>query len=71
MGEMTKADAAKLVRRLVPKLDKEGKPIIIDGKPAMTEGTVREDEVLSFKDYGDHAIVVTNDGQKLRGDKKK
>ena len=28
---------------------------------------VAEDEVLSFKDYGTHVVVVTTDGQKLTG----
>ena len=60
---LTKAQAAALVKRQVQKLNK-------DGKPAQESVSVKESEVLSFRDYGDHVIVVTTAGQKLRGDKK-
>jgi hypothetical protein len=70
--EMTKADAAKRVRRFVygpvktGKVDADGKDVmdikLIDRLP------VRENEVLDFKDFGTHVVVVTVDGQKFRSD---
>ena len=62
--ELTKADAAKLVKRtvIVPP-EKEG------GKPTTKEVAIKESEVLAFKDYGDHVVVVTDDGQKFTGEK--
>lgn len=62
--EMTAADAAKLVSRVAPVLNKEGKP---SGETKQI--AVKASEVLSFRDYGDRVVVVTNDGQKLTGDK--
>jgi membrane protein implicated in regulation of membrane protease activity len=58
---MTAAEAAKLVSRDVGK----------DGKPngEIARKPVRADEVLDFRDYGDHVVVVTVDGQKLTGEK--
>lgn len=67
-SEMSAADAAKQVRRTVvePVLDDEGKPT---GKTKIKTKiktlSVKADEVLSFKDYGSHVVVVTTDGQKL------
>ncbi|MEW8494244.1 MAG: hypothetical protein AB2604_10600 [Candidatus Thiodiazotropha taylori] len=61
-AEMTKAQAAKLVKRTVPVLDK-GKAT---GK--FKSVAVKTDEVLDFKVYSDHVVVVTTDGQKLKGD---
>lgn len=62
---LTAADVAKLVKRELPILDKEtGKPT---GKTRQIP--ISANEVLSFRDYGDHVVVVTNDGQKFRGDK--
>lgn len=63
---MTAAQAAKKVKRPVIELiDGKGE----DGKPVKIEKTklvpVTEDEVLSFKDYGTHVVVVTVDGQKF------
>lgn len=52
--ELTAADAAKLVKR--PVADKDGKTKLVP---------VAADEVLSFKDYGTHVVVVTTDGQKF------
>ena len=52
--EMTAAEAAKAVRRTV--VGKDG---------ASKQVAVRAEEVLSFKDYGKHLVVVTRDGQKL------
>jgi len=65
---MTPADAAKCVKRTVTELvenkDADGKP----GKKAVTkEVAVTAKEVLSFRDYGTHVVVVTRDGQKLTG----
>ena len=65
-SSMTKAQAAKQVKRTVVELvDGKGE----DGKPVKIEKTKRmpvsEGEVLSFKDYGSHVVVVTTDGQKL------
>lgn len=63
-AEMTAADAAKLVCRVVPVLNKEGKP---NGETKQI--AVKASEVLSFRDYGDRVVVVTNDGQKFIGEK--
>ena len=66
--KMTSADAAKCVKRTVTELvetkDADGKP----GKKAVTkEVAVTAKEVLAFRDYGTHVVVVTRDGQKLTG----
>ncbi|HSV81484.1 MAG TPA: hypothetical protein VLK85_19990 [Ramlibacter sp.] len=64
--DMTAAEAAKAVRRPVTRY--------IDGKDAAGKATkvpkieyvaVEAKEVLSFKDYGSHVVVVTKDGQKF------
>jgi len=69
--EMTAEDAAKLVSRQAPKM-KDGKPVLDkDNKPVMEDKAIDADEVLSFRDYGDHVVVVTTAGEKLRGDVKK
>lgn len=64
--EMTAAEAAKSVKRTVieyeDRKDKDGK-LIRTGKPKQV--AVEPNEVLSFKDYGTHVVVVTKDGQKL------
>lgn len=61
--EMTAADAAKFVCRVVP--------ITSKGVPTgeTKEVAVKASEVLSFRDCGDHVVVVTTDGQKLTGNK--
>lgn len=71
--EMTAADAAKLVKRKVT----ERKPVMKngeqvrdkDGAPVFEETTrttpIAASEVLAFKDYGTHVVVVTKDGQKF------
>ncbi len=64
--EMTAADAAKLVCRVVPVLGKDKKPT-----DETRDIPIKAAEVLSFKDYGDHVVVVTIDGQKFRGEKAK
>lgn len=69
----TAADAAKLVKRVVrmrEPVTKNGAPVTDGaGKPTFKEYDKRvdigADEVLSFKDYGTHVVVVTKDGQKL------
>jgi DNA-binding LytR/AlgR family response regulator len=61
--ELTAAQAAKLVKREVPVMEK-GKPT---GK--MRQVAISVDKVLTFKDYSTYVVVVTTDGQKLRGDK--
>ena len=60
--KMTAAEAAKRVKRTVTELV-EGK----DGAkvPRAKKVAVEASEVLSFRDYGTHVVVVTKDGQKL------
>lgn len=60
--EMTVEQAAKLAKRTVLETV-EGK----DGekKQVTKKVSVSAAEVLSFKDYGGHVVVVTKDGQKL------
>jgi len=57
---MSAAAAAKLVKRptLVPPKEK-------GGEPAIEMVAVKASEVLAFKDYGSHVVVVTVDGQKF------
>lgn len=60
--KMTAADAAKRVKRTAIEL--------VDGKdgakvPRAKQVPVSEREVLSFRDYDTHVVVVTTDGQKL------
>lgn len=68
--EMTKADAAKRVRRsvTVPVTDKDG-VVKKDGAGNVVTKTekvaVAASEVIAFKDHGTHVVVVTTDGQKL------
>jgi hypothetical protein len=62
--ELTVAEAAKLVKRTVTTPpEKEG------GKPVTKKVEIEASEVLDFKDYGDHVVVVTKDGQKFTGKK--
>jgi len=60
--EMTAAQAAELVMRTIKVVGK-------DKKVTAEHVVVDASEVAGFKDYGDHVIVVTTDGQKLRGNK--
>ena len=60
--EVSAKDAAKAVKRLVPKLDEAGKDT---GEFDSVEVTA--DELLSWAKRGDKIIVVTTDGQKLEG----
>ena len=59
--KLTAADAAKRVQRIVLE-PAEGKDKFKEKRVA-----VSADEVLSFKDYSTHIVVVTVDGQKLTG----
>lgn len=64
--QLTAAEAAKRVKRTVVELvDGKGE----DGKPTKVarekKVAVETAEVLSFKDYGTHVVVVTKDGQKF------
>jgi DNA-binding LytR/AlgR family response regulator len=68
--ELTKAEAAKRVRRPVtrPATDKEGNVKKDDQGNVITRTDfvpVGADEVLAFKDHGTHVVVVTKDGQKF------
>lgn len=54
---MTAAEAAKAVKRPVV--------TIVDGKPVEKLVAIKADEVMAFRDYGTHVVVVTNDGQKF------
>lgn len=60
--KMTAADAAKRVKRTVNEVveGKDGAKVARAKKVA-----VEASEVLSFRDYGTHVVVVTTDGQKL------
>ncbi|MGE0446079.1 MAG: hypothetical protein AB7P99_12700 [Vicinamibacterales bacterium] len=66
--EMTAAAAAKRVKRSVfverKKVgqDKDGNDVFED---VFKDVDVKADEVLSFKDYGTHVVVVTKDGKKF------
>lgn len=64
--QLTAAEAAKRVKRtIVEMVDGKGE----DGKPTKLarekKVAVDASEVLSFKDYGAHVVVVTKDGQKF------
>jgi hypothetical protein len=60
--ELTAAEAAKRVKRSVTTTVKDE-----DGneKTVTKQVAVGAAEVLSFRDYGTHLVVVTRDGQKL------
>lgn len=59
--EITAAEAAKAVKRLVP--------VLKDGKPTgeTKEVAVKADELFAWTKRGDRIVVVTIDGQKLEG----
>lgn len=57
-GKLTAADAAKRVKRTVQVADE-------DGKVSTKDVAIKASEVLAFKDYGTHVVVVTTDGQKF------
>lgn len=60
---LTRADAAKLVKRDVPVLGKDGKPT---GKTEKVEVAAREVFAFAVREEGT-VVVVTIDGQKLFG----
>lgn len=63
---LTAAAAAKRVRRPVTEWvdgkDEQGQPAKV---PRVKHVAVAADEVIAFKDYGTHVVVVTKDGQKF------
>lgn len=61
--KMTAAEAAKRVKRtvVVQKKDDDGKVVGTTTKYVAVEAS----EVLAFKDYTTHVVVVTKDGQKF------
>ncbi len=64
--ELTFAEAAKLVQRKVVELvDGKGDDAKAAKVPREKRVAVKAEEVLAFKDYGTHVVVVTKDGQKL------
>ena len=64
--ELTSAEAAKRVQRTVVELvDGKGEEGKAAKQPREKRVAVKADEVLAFKDYGTHVVVVTKDGQKL------
>lgn len=71
--ELTAADAAKRVKRKVvtrvPVMergeqarDQNNNPVFED---EVKHVAIEANEVLAFKDYGSHVVVVTKDGQKF------
>lgn len=63
--ELTHAQVAALVVREVPEIDPKTKKPTGETKKIK----VSAEEVFAFKNYGDYVVVITTDGQKLRGDK--
>ena len=64
--ELTFAEAAKRVQRKVVELvDGKGDDAKAAKVPREKRVAVKAEEVLAFKDYGTHVVVVTNNGQKL------
>lgn len=62
---MTIDQAAKAVHRKMPKL-KDGEPVLDkNGEPVLTKEPVPVEDVMSFKDYGTHVVVITTAGEKL------
>lgn len=68
---MTAADAAKLVKRMVAKIDPKTGKVVLDANnnPVAVEQDVRADEVMSFAEYTDKVVVVTTSGEKLEAAK--
>jgi hypothetical protein len=63
--QLTAAEAAKRVQRTVyEQVDTKANGKIVKAlRPKLV--AVQEAEVLAFRDYGTHVVVVTRDGQKL------
>lgn len=67
---MTAAEAAKLVKRMVPKTDAKGAIVRdADGNPVAVPQGIKTDEVMSFAEYPDRVVVVTTSGEKLEASK--
>ena len=63
---MTVAQAAKQVRRPVTTVtESKAEDGTIVKKSTIKKVTVEANEVLDFKDFGTHVVVVTKDGQKF------
>lgn len=64
--DLTAAEAAKRVQRqgaeTVDAKDEDGAAV---KQQRVKRVAVKESEVLSFRDYGTHVVLVTTDGQKL------
>lgn len=71
-SKMTVEEAAKLVKRMVSKVDPKTGKVVLDehNNPVPEPQDVKADEVMSFADYGTHVVVVTKSGEKLEGKKK-
>ncbi len=64
--KLTAAEAAKLVHRMVAKLDDAGKPVTDkEGNIVGVPQRIKADEVMSFAEYEDKVVVVTTSGEKL------
>ena len=64
--QLTAAEAAKRVKRTVTEwVDGKGENGKAIKVPKPKEVAVAASEVLSFRDYGTHVVVVTKDGQKF------
>lgn len=65
-SKMTAAQAAKMVHRIVPDLDKKGQPETdSDGNLKTKQIPIKESDVLNYADYPDRVVVVTTAGEKL------
>jgi hypothetical protein len=63
---LTRAEAAKLVKRTVPVLDDDGQQKLNrNDEPVFKKVAIDEDEILNFADYDDRVVVVTTQGEKL------
>ena len=68
--KLTKRDVAHMVRRMVPKRNKDGQ-IEKDkhGNPVAVAERIGVDDVMSFAEYDDKVVVVTKAGEKLEAAK--
>lgn len=64
--QLTAAEAAKRVKRTeIEMVEVRGPGGKVTKQPKAKRVPVEAGEVLSFRDYGTHVVVVTRDGQKL------
>ena len=64
--QLTAADAAKRVKRTaIEEVEVRGPGGKVTKEAKAKRVAVEANEVLSFRDYGTHVVVVTKDGQKL------